>query len=342
VSPRLDKRQRVEAALAGRPVDRVPVSAWAHLLPDETTGAGLTAATVKWFETYDWDWIKVNPRATVFAEGFGARFDLNTYYGVLPRLTAPTRTFTLDDLKDGDPGQGAWAEYLDVLGGLKAGLQGAPYIATVFSPLSTLGFVVGRPTATTQQGVADTHANTLLDLIRTSPKTAHQALELITQGLEKLAAATVQAGADGLFFAITKHAREGVLSRDEFATFGRPYDLRVLRAAERARFNLLHLCGAKVFWDEALDYPVHALNWAAVGQNNPSVTEARKATGLALVGGVDEVELIQKGTPDEVDAAARRALVEGGPTKFLLAPGCCVEPDAPSANLKALRRSVGA
>jgi len=342
VSRRLDKRERVEAALAGNPVDRVPVAAWAHLLPDEVTGPGLAAATLRWFETYDWDWIKVNPRATLFAEGFGARFDLNTYYGVLPRLTAPTRPFTLDDLKPGDPGQGSWAEHLEALRTLKTGLKGAPFINTVFSPLSTLGFVVGRPTATTQQGVADNHAETLLNLLRTSPKTAHQALELITQGLEKFAAASLEAGADGLFFAITKHAREGVLSRAEFAEFGRPYDLRVLKAAAKARFNLLHLCGAKVYWDQALDYPVHALNWASVGQNNPTVTEARRTTGLALVGGVDEVHLIQKGSPSDVEKASAAALREGGTTKFLLSPGCCVEPDAPAANLHALRRSVGA
>lgn len=337
----LAKRARVEAALDGRPVDRIPVSAWAHLLPAERTTAGLAAATLKWYRDYDWDWIKVNPRATVFAEGFGARFDLNTYYGVLPRLTAPTRAFTLDDLKPADPTKGSWAEHIDLLAQLKKGLDGAPFVQTVFSPASVLGFLVGRPTATTQQGVADNHATTLLDLIRTQPKVAHQALDVITTGLEKLARASVEAGADGLFFAITKLAREGALTPAEFEEFGKPYDLRVLRAVQQARFHVLHLCGARVHWKHALDYPVHALNWASVDQGNPTVAEARRTTGLALIGGVDEVRLIQSGTPDEVELAARRALEAGGPTKFLLAPGCCVEPDAPVANLKALRRSVG-
>jgi len=338
----LEKRTRVEAALSGRPVDRIPVSAWAHLIPAEKKTSDLAAATLKWYRDFDWDWIKVNPRATVFAEGFGARFDLNTYYGVLPRLTAPTRPFTLDDLKPADPSTGSWAEHVDLLAELKKGLGGAPFVQTVFSPASALGFLVGRPTATTQQGVADNHAATLLDLIRTQPKAAHQALDLITTGLEKLARASVDAGADGLFFAITKLAREGALTPGEFEEFGKPYDLRVLKAVSEAKFHVLHLCGSRVHWKQALDYPVAALNWASVGQNNPSLTEARKTSGLALIGGVDEVRLIQTGTPAEVEAAAKRALSEGGPTKFLLAPGCCVEPDAPVENLKALRRAVGA
>ena len=341
MSGRLGKRERVEAALAGRPVDRVPVSAWAHLLPDERTAGGLAKATVRWFREYDWDWIKVNPRATLFAEGFGARFDLNTYYGVLPRLTAPTRPFVLEDLKPADPGQGSWAEHVDLLATLKHSLDGAPFIQTMFSPASTLGFLVGRPTDVTQLGVAENHAQTLLSLIRTQPRVVHQALDLITTGLEKLARASVAAGADGVFFAITKLAREGALTLAEFEEFGKPYDQRVLKAVEGAKFNVLHLCGAKVYWKQALDYPVSALNWASVGQANPSLTEARQSTDLALIGGVDEVNLLQTGSSTEVDAAAKEALSLGGTRKFLLAPGCCVEPTAPAENLRALRRAVG-
>ena len=340
MSPRLDKRERVEAALAGRPVDRVPVSAWAHLLPAERKTDDLARATLKWFQDYDWDWIKVNPRATLFAEGFGARFDLNTYYGVLPRLTAPTRPFALEDLKPADPGRGTWAEHVDLLATLKKTLGGAPFVQTLFSPASTLGFLVGRPTATTQQGVADNHAQTLLTLIRTQPRVVHQALDLITTGLEKLARTSVEAGADGIFFAITKLAREGALTTTEFEEFGKPYDLRVLKAVEGSKFNILHLCGPKVHWKQAIDYPVRALNWASVGQGNPSVSEARNSSNLALIGGVDEVGVIQTGSPSEVEVAAKKAL-ELGSRKFLLAPGCCVEPDVPVENLRALRRAVG-
>jgi len=338
---RLTKRERVEAALAGNPVDRVPVSAWGHLLSAETRTDHLAEATVQWANGYDWDWIKVNPRATLFAEGFGAQFDLNTYYGVLPRLTSPTRPFTLDDLKEADPGRGSWAEHVDLVRLLKKRLAGTPFVQTVFSPASALSFLVGRPTATTQLGVAQNHADTLLHLIRTQPKVVHQALELITSGLEKLAGAFVEAGADGVFFAITKLARQGALTPQEFEEFGKPYDLRVLKAVSKARFNILHLCGPRVHWKQTVDYPVQALNWASVGQENPTLAQAKETTNLALIGGVDEVGVLQTGTSSEVESAARQALEVGGNTKFFLAPGCCVEPDVPVENLKALRRSVG-
>jgi uroporphyrinogen decarboxylase len=340
VSTRLGKRERVEAALAGRPVDRVPVSAWAHLIPAEVRMDDLARAEQKWFEDYDWDWIKVNPRATVFAEGFGARFDLGTYYGVLPKLTAPARPFTLEDLTPGDPGRGSWAEHVDLLAKLRKSLKDTPFIQTVFSPSSVLGFLIGRPTATTQQGVADSHSAGLLELIRHQPHIAHEALGIITLGLEKLARASVEAGADGIFFAITRLAREGLLTPGEFEEFGRPYDLRVLKAVEEARFNVLHLCGPKAYWSQAVNYPVRAINWASVGQGNPDVAQARLTTDLALVGGIDEGALLTSGTPEDVEAAVRAALELGGTRKFLLAPGCTVESAKPE-NLKALRRAVG-
>ncbi len=340
MSSSLGKRERVEAALAGRPVDRVPVSAWAHLIPAEKRVADLARAEQKWLEDYDWDWIKVNPRATVFAEGFGARFDFDTYYGVLPRLTAPTRPFTLDDLTPGDPGRGAWAEHVDLLAALRTSLRDTPFIQTIFSPASVLGFLVGRPTATTQLGVADAHNAGFFDLIRHQPHVAHEALGIITVGLEKLARASVEAGADGVFFALSRLAREGLMTEKEFEEFAKPYDLRVLKAVEDARFNVVHLCGPKAHWKQAVSYPVRAINWASVGQGNPNVAEARRTTDLALVGGIDEGALLSSGTPEQVEAAVREALELGGTRKFLLAPGCTVESAQPE-NLKALRRAVG-
>jgi uroporphyrinogen decarboxylase len=335
----MTKRERVLAALAGRAVDRVPVSAWAHLIPDERTVDGLASAEVKWLNTYDWDWLKVNPRATVFAEGFGAQFDLETYYGVLPRFTGPTRPFTLDDLKPGDPSKGTWGEHMTLLARLRGSLGDTPFVQTVFSPASILGFLAARPTATTQLTIADAHNAAFFELIRHRPRLAHQALEFITTGLEKLAKASLEAGADGLFFAITRIAREGLLTPAEFDEFCKPYDQRVLKAAEEASFNVLHLCGPKAYWNRAIDYPVHAINWASVGQGNHDVAQARATTDLALIGGIDEGTLLNQGTVQEVESAVQSALRLGGSRKFLLAPGCTVE-NAKPENLKALRRAV--
>jgi uroporphyrinogen decarboxylase len=168
----------------------------------------------------------------------------------------------------------------------------------------------------------------------------HHALSVIADVLAAYAAAAVDAGASGIFFAIVKLARQGVLSESEYARFGRPYDLRVLQAVQGAPFNLLHVCGPQVHFDSMLDYPVHAINWATLNQNNPTVGSAQCLTQRALIGGVDELSTLQTGTPDHVIAEAQVAIRATGGRRFLLAPGCGTRMDVPAANLHALRRAV--
>jgi uroporphyrinogen decarboxylase len=338
----LSKRERVDAALAGQPVDRAPVSAWRHFIPEERHSATLAAATLANFHQFDWDWIKVNPRASYYAEAWGNRYDFSAYDGVLPRLLAgPLRSAAdLGRITPISPSGGVFAEQLDLLRRIRSGIDGAHFVQTVFSPLSVLAFLAaGLGDQTPSLGLGSDFGH-LRALIETDPEGVHAALDAIATTLAGYAAASLEAGASGLFFAIVRLARAGVLSATEYAAFGRPYDLRVLEAVCEAPFNLLHTCGPQVYFDQALDYPVHALNWAAVGQGNPGIAEARARTDKALIGGVDEAGAIVRGTPEAVEAEAAAALAAGGRTKFLLAPGCGVALDTPAANLHALRQAA--
>jgi uroporphyrinogen decarboxylase len=342
MSAKLSKRERVEAALAGEDVDRVPVSAWGHLIPAERDTRDFAEATLEFFRDYDWDWLKVNPRATYFAEGWGSEYDFDSYGGVLPRFVRnPSDPLDLGALKPVGPATKVWADHLEALKAIKKGLGGAPFVQTIFSPASALASLVGRPTDHGQEAVTRNQAETLLGLIRKSPEKVHSALAAIADSLAALAAASVEAGADGIFFAITKLARKGQLTAQEFEAFGKPYDFKVLAAVKSSKFNILHSCGPDIYWKEIQDYPVRALNWASVGQGNPGIAAARKSSSFALIGGLDELGVLKDGTPAQVRKAALEALELGGKRKFLLAPGCSIDPSVPAVNIKAFRESVG-
>ncbi len=342
MSARLSKRERVEAALAGEVADRVPVAAWGHLIPAEKDADDFAEAEIKFFRDYDWDWLKVNPRATYFAEVWGSEYDFRMYDGVFPRFVR-NRDDPLDlaALKPAGPTTKVWTEHLEALRKIKNGLGGAPFVQTIFSPSSVLASLVGRPTVHSQEAVTRAQAETLLSLIRSSPEKVHHALGVIADSLASLAAASIEAGADGIFFAITKLARKGALTAEEFETFGKPYDFKVLGAVRQAKFNILHSCGPSIYWDEIQDYPVRALNWASVGQGNPDLAAARRSSGFALIGGLDEDGVLKTGTPAQVREAALKAMELGGAGKFLLAPGCSIDPSVPPANIRALREAAG-
>src|SRR3989304_5962106 len=59
----MSKRERVLAALQGREVERPPFSFWGHDFLREWSAEGLAAAMVESVCAYDYDYLKVNPRA---------------------------------------------------------------------------------------------------------------------------------------------------------------------------------------------------------------------------------------------------------------------------------------
>lgn len=340
--PELSKRERVDAALQGQAVDRVPVSAWRHFLEEENNPEHLAAVSLKHFHDFDWDWLKVNPRATYYAEAWGNRYDFSDYDSVLPRLidgplNAPV---DLEKIQPLNPTAGVFAEHLELTRRVKAGIGDAHFLQTVFSPLSVLGFLVARSEKHQVDALVQAQYDGLRRYLAENPQGAHQALANIATTLGQYAAAAVEAGASGLFFAIVKLARQGILTESQFEEFGKPYDLQVLKAVEAAPFNLLHICGPYAYFNSVTDYPVHALNWATIGQHNPTVGEASRQTDKALVGGVDEVGTLQTGTPQQVIDEALTAIRATAGRHLLLTPGCGTNVDVPDANLHALRRAA--
>lgn len=338
----VSKRERVEAALKGEVVDRVPVSAWRHFIPEERQVHTLAQVSLKHFTEFDWDWLKVNPRATYYAEAWGNRYDYEQYDSVLPRLIEGPlhRPADLAKISEVNPTGGVFAEQIELVRQVKAGIGDAHFLQTLFSPLSVLAFLVARPKHHTVAEAVQAQYDGLRHYIQENPQGVHQALQVITNTLAHYATALIDAGASGLFYAIVKLARQGVLSEAEYAEFGRPYDLQVLQAVQGAPFNLLHVCGVSVYFDALSDYPVHAINWAAIGQNNPTIGEASQRYDRALVGGVDEFGALQTGTPVDVINEAVGAIQATKGRHLLLTPGCGTSMNVPSVNLHALRQAA--
>lgn len=340
----MNKHERVAAALAGEAVDRPPVSAWRHFIDREQNAADLADAMLEFHRTYDWDWMKVNPRATYFAEAWGNTYDFGQYVSVVPRTTRVTleSVADLDRLTPVDPSGGAFGEQLDALGRIRRGVDGdAPIIQTVFSPLSVIGWLAGGPAGFDVPGLPSS-LPLLRQAIDEAPDALEAALEAVTTTLASYARITREAGADGIFFAIVRLARAGYLTREEYARFGRPYDLRVLDAVAGAPLNVLHICGDQVYFDAVAEYPVGAISWNSEAPGNPSFGEAAAMTRAAVMGGVDEGATLPHGTPADVTQAVNGALAATGGRRTLVSPGCSVDHRTPADNLVALRDAARA
>lgn len=315
----MTKKERVRAALAGQPVDYPPVSLWGHDFLREWSAEDLAAQTLESYRTHDWDFIKLNPRWTFFAEAWGNTYQRPTEQR-FPRLldAAVKSTADLAALAPVDPAGGVFAEQLDALKLVvdEAGPE-VDVLYTIFSPLSVVGLVCG--------GVGQP----LLTYAAEDPAATHHAIAATTETLTRHARLALEAGAAGIFFAPLQWSSRRTCDENFYREFGRPYDLQLLQSVRDAEFNVLHVCGDDNMLELLLDYPVAAINWADRGEGNPSLAEARAKTTRTLMGGIEQAH-IHEAAPHDVTAQARDALA-ACPDRFMLTGGCGISPLTPAA-----------
>ena len=131
------------------------------------------------------------------------------------------------------------------------------------------------------------------------------------------------------------------MSAEEYREWGRPYDLRVLAAAE-APFNVLHVCKPRNLLFEFADYPVRAFSYDATHPTNPPLEAALERLPGAVMGGISHEDALQQSQPDAVLNEFRKGMERTEGRRWLVAPGCSIPPTTPAANLKAVRSAVQA
>ncbi len=325
----MTRKERIRAALAGREVDRVPAAFWGHDFLREWSPETLAAYTVERYRRYDDDLIKLNPRATYYYEAWGNRYDRPDTQRQPRMLSHAVRSAAeLAALPEIDPRSGPFGEQLEALRLVVREVGGeVDVLQTVFNPISVAGRLMGPD------------LNALKTATREDPAAVHTGLATIARVLARYAAACIEAGAAGIFFATVDWGTADAAGEDFYREFGRPYDLQVLHAVRSAPVNVLHVCRSHNLLRLLTDYPVAVFNWDVHGEGNPSLAEGLRLTGRAVMGGIDQ-RAIATATPEAVAAQARDALRETGGRHFILAGGCAVPPETPEANLRAALDAV--
>jgi uroporphyrinogen decarboxylase len=322
----MSKRERLEATIAGRPVDRVAVALWRHWPGDDQRAEDLARATLDFQRTYDFDFIKVTPSSNYCLAGWGAESrwvgnQEGTREWGRPVIQQPEVWTRLRVLH---PTHGLLDEVRRALGiiGREVGEE-VPFIQTIFNPLAQAKNLAGER---------------LLADLRQQPAAVKAGLETITETTIHFIEAVRGTGVAGIFLAL-QHASYDLLTEAEYREFGRPYDLRILAAAEGLWFNLLHLHGTNVMFDVVADYPVQAINWHDQ-ETPPSLAEALHRFPGALVGGLRQWETMLRGDPGQVRAEVQAAIAETGGRRLIVGTGCVTPITAPVGNIRAAREAV--
>jgi uroporphyrinogen decarboxylase len=305
----------------------VPVSAWGHFYPEETTAEGLAEAMVAFFKRFDWDFLKVHARASYHVEGWGFRYRPSTRRDSAHVCTghpidSPAAWRRIRTLP---PDSTPLAEQLDALRRIRRSVgDDVPIVMTVFSPLDIAEKLVDRDAGLLQAHIAQDE-----DAVRS-------ALAAFADTFERFVRDLVAEGVDGIYFS-TKWANRRKLGPEAYARLARPFDLQVLAAARPLWCNVLHLCEGDIKLAAMADYPVHVFHWDTRAPGNATVAEGRALLERAVGGGVDAATLAT-GSAAEVRDRAVAAIRESAGAGFVLGPGCSAAiARTPDANFAALR-----
>lgn len=287
----MNKLERVRAALAGRPVDRAPFTVWYHFGTQHAPAERVAQVHLEFFDHYDLDLLKL----------------MNDYdYPAPPGLEVVATASDLARLAPFDPAETPLGRQLQAVELVARALRDrALFLDTVFNAWNTLKRNLLR--------------EAMPALMAEQPKALEAALTVVNDNLIRYAQASLSRGAAGIFLSVPATAES--LTREQYERFMRPFDLALLEAIRgRGECHVLHAHGERLYLDRLLDYPVHALSWADLN-GGPSLAEARRLTPLTLMAGLDHVRFVES-SARLVRAQVARALDAGGPTGFVLAPGC--------------------
>src|SRR5262249_50869664 len=295
-------------------VDRPPFSFWYHFGLQHLPGSKHAEAEIGFYRAYDLDFLKV----------------MSDYPYALPRGLQSVSTEgdwkRIEPIKAAADASLPWAQQLEALSIINAQIsKEALFIETIFSPWTTARRLSG--------------SGALLAARGSFPETLLAGMDAIATSLAGYAAEAVARGAAGIFLSLGA-ATEAVMSKEEYAVWGRPFDLKILEAVRGAPFNVLHVHGSNIHFESVMDYPVAAINWSHFATAT-ALKEGHKASVKAVMGGIDEATASQLTAP-EIARQVSDSMAEFGSKGLLVTPGCSIPTDTPVRNMHAIKSAVEA
>ena len=321
-------RERLLAVLRGEEADRPPVTPTGGWWVAQTSGLPLAdifakgevlaAAHLDVQRRAGHDAVYTYFDALAMPEAFGCRIELKEFGGpsvAEELLLEDTLSHPIPDPRR----DGRLPEILKAASILAERTRGSlPVLALFEGPFTTSSRLLG--------------ATTFLLLMMDDPELTKRLIARVADALIAFGQALATAGADAIIMPDPVTSTD-LVSPEQSAEFAFPEIRRVIEALPVP--VILHICGKTVPILGAM-----AGSGACLLSLDQAVDlrEARQVVGwkVALGGNVDPVNLMEKGTPEEVMAAGQAAIMAAGPQQFSLMAGCALPPSTPLENVRAL------
>ncbi|MDD3193574.1 MAG: uroporphyrinogen decarboxylase family protein [Oscillospiraceae bacterium] len=168
----------------------------------------------------------------------------------------------------------------------------------------------------------ETGSSLLAAHLREDPKAVSYGWEVLSDGLAILTEACLEAGADGIYYAALG-GETYLFTDEEFETYIKPHDLKILKAAEKSPYNILHICKDRLNLERYRDYPCAVVNWGVYEQNPSLQVGAALFSDKVILGGLDDrAGVLIDGDETQIKAAVQQVLHTMEGRRFILGADC--------------------
>jgi len=323
----MNHRQRLEACITGKAVDRPPVALWRHFPVDDQHPETLARSVLNFQLTFDFDFIKVTPASSFCVKDYGV---VDLWKGN-PEGTRDYVDFPVKHARDWqrleplNPAEGQLGNQLRTLQIIIHEIESStPVIQTIFNPMSQAKNLVGK--------------EQLIVHMRQHPQELLAGLEILTENTIRFIQNCVPLGIQGIFLAV-QHAQTALLTSNEVEKFILPFDQKIISAAADLWLNVMHLHGKDIYFNLIPKNGFAVVNWHDQ-ETFPTLQAAKSSFPGAVCGGLKQWETLVYGTPATVEKEAKQAIHDTSGERFILGTGCVLPVIAPHSNIQAARQAV--
>jgi len=308
-------KERVKKVLSGEVPDRTPVGFWSHFPRECFHGAASIREHIAFYRRTHTDILKIMNENWLYAEG--------------PIATAA-------DWRHVKPirrSSALFQDQIDIVKGVADALgDEACIVASIYNTTAEAVhcYVTGRR-GEFKPGVVpyNLYGKLLPMFLREDPVAVGSAFRAIGESLAELAAGCIEAGAHGVYLAVSGAERFG-FTREEYEKYVSPADLMVLEAAKGASVgNILHICKTYPDYTRFGAYRGTVKNWGQYTEGNMPLEEGRKVwPGDVILGGFDDRSgVLVEGSAEEIRQETFRLLDLMGTRRYILGADCTLPTD---------------
>jgi len=313
----MNKHERFNAAIAGKPVDSIPAGFWLHFPEEDWFGERAVNAHLDYYRAVDPDILKL----------------MNEYRYQMDEPIA---------------GVGDWAKWkplgvkggyyqgeLDLIANVADRMGGeAPLLATIHGVYICAHHGGRRPEITFD----DPHI--LTKHLKENPRAVAPALDAVADTLTELALRSIDAGATAIYYS-SIGGEAWRFDAETFETWIKPYELRVLNAVKaRGTPIILHVCKANPRLSSYADYPADVVNWA-VHSSDFDLQYGRNLFDRTILGGLDDRSAtLLSGSAEAIASEVKEVVQAAGRDGFILGADCTLPTNTSLPQLRAAIEAV--